>query len=385
VTRDSARLLLDTLRLGGGERGTPERAAARHAWSRVDARAMAALAVWEGGAQWLLRRLRELGLEDAAPSPLRAALRRVAMDEQARGMLVDAETQELERYLIARGVPSVLIKGPARRAASGRYPYAEARVTLDVDVLLPAQHVQEVWNDLRERGWPLATDPAATPEGHYHPPPLRGPNGVPVELHSSTGYAVTPGEAWRRANDGGAELEWNQVRVRVPSATELLWHGLTRALVAGPDGFRLRHFLDAAAILASGAAVDWNRIVTRLAAGEEADPPVARAWLRSAAELAAYDLPASALGACAPFDLVRALSWRLAVLARGRDAGFAARLLEEGTRTELGMGVAPVVEGTGPFLKTRRWVAGRAARIAYGAWRVVDRTVADGRREWNRS
>ena len=346
---------------------------------------MAALIVWEGGVQWLLRRLRELGLEDAVPSPLRVALRKAAMDEQARAMLVDAETQELERYLTSRGVPSVLIKGPARRAASGRYPYADARATQDVDVLLPEQHVQEVWNDLRERGWPFATDPAATPAGHYHPPPLRGPIGVTVELHSSTGHAITTEEAWRRANEGSLELDWNQVRVRVPSATELLWHGLTHAVSAGPDGFRLRFFLDAAAILASGAPVDWDRIVTRLAAGEDADPPVARAWLRSAAELAGFYLPASVRGVCAPFDLERVLAWRLAVLARAGRARFAARLLDEGTRSELGLSVTPVIEGTGPFRQTRRWVAGRAARLAYGAWRVADRNVADGRLDWNMS
>jgi hypothetical protein len=370
VTSERARLLLDTLRL----EGTPDPTAARHAWSRVDGRTMAALAVWEGGVQWLLRRLRQAGLEDAAPAPLPAALRKVAMDEQARAMLVDAEALELERYLTARGVPSVLIKGPARRAASGRYPYADARATGDVDVLLPAQHVEEVWGDLRRRGWPLVTNPAATPPGHYHPPPLRGPVGVPVELHSSTGGTVVPGEAWRRATEGGLTLEWHQVRVRVPSATELLWHGLTHALEAGPFAFRLRYLLDGSAILASRVTIEWARIATRLAAGEEADPLLARAWLRAAAELAGCDLPAAVRGASVSFDLERAVAWRLAVLGRAGSVRFAARLLEEGTRAELGLGVGPVVEGTGRLAQTRRWVAGRAARLAHRAWRAGRRS-----------
>ena len=383
MKRATARLLLDTLRLGGG--GAPEPTAARKAWSRVGTRALAALMVWEGGAQWLLRRRRETGLEDAAPPPFIAALRKVAMDEQARSMLVDAETQELERYLSERGIPSVLIKGPARRAASGLYPYADARATLDVDVLLPEQQVREVWDDLRERGWPLATDPEATPLGHYHPPPLRGPMGVTVELHSSTGSAIPPDEAWRRATEGGAELEWNQVRVRVPPATELLWHGLTRALVAGPAGFRLRYFLDAAAVLASQHAIDWERVAARLDAAEDVIPSHARAWLRASAELAGCDLPASVRGACAPFDLERALAWRLAAIARAGTGRFAERLLDEGTRAELGLGVAPVIAGTGPYSQIRRWLAGRTASLAYGAWRVVGRHVADGRLEWNNS
>jgi hypothetical protein len=369
VTSRSARLLLDTLRLDG----TADLTAARRDWSRVEPRTMAALAVWEGGVQWLLRRLRESGLEDAAPPPLPATLRKLAMDEQARSMLVDAETQDLERYLTARGVPSVLIKGPARRAASTRYPYADARATQDVDVLLPEQHVQEVWDDLRRLGWPYGTDPAATPPGHYHPPPLRGPLGVTVELHSSTGDTVEPAEAWRRATADGIEVEWNRVRVRVPSATELLWHGLTHALEAGPFGYRLRYLLDGAAILASPDAIDWDPVAARLAAGVDADPALARAWLGAAAELAGCGLPAAVRGAGPPFDLERALSWRLVVLARAGSARFGARLLEEGTRADLGMGVRPAIRGTGPLGRTRRWVAGRTARAAYGAWRVAAR------------
>ena len=98
-------------------------------------------------------------------------------------MLVDAEAEGLLRYLSARGVPYVLIKGTARRAAAGRYPFADARATRDVDVLLPAACVPEVWSALRRDGWPFATDPAATPPDHYHPPPLLGPHRVGVELH----------------------------------------------------------------------------------------------------------------------------------------------------------------------------------------------------------
>jgi hypothetical protein len=367
VTGRSARLLLDTLRLAGA----PDGSAAGEAWSRVDAATMAALIAWEGGAQWLSRRLRETGLAEAAPPELREALRTVAMDEQARAMLVDAETVELERHLNERGVSSVLIKGPARRAAGGRFPYADARATLDVDVLLPASRVEEVWRDLRARGWAGPANPGATPPGHHHLPPLRGPNGVSVELHVSTDPAVAPEEAWRRATADGTSLEWHGVCVRIPSATELLWHGLTHALRAGPVGFRLRHFLDGASVLASGAAVDFDTIASRLAAGLEVEPRQGRAWLRSAAELAGAEVPAAAHGARVPFDLERAVAWRLAVFAHIRNARLAARLRDEGTRAELGLVAAPAVAGTGPFIRTRRWVAGRVARLVYRAWRVV--------------
>jgi hypothetical protein len=380
LPRHDGRLLLETLRLGG----RPDDDGVRHAWSRADGPAMAAALAWEGGMQWLLRRLVEAGLENAAPAPLKAALRRAAIDERARNMLVDGETEGLVRYLNARGIPHVLIKGTARRAAAGCYPYADARATHDVDVLLPKRCVQEAWDGLRGMGWPFATDPAATPADHYHPPPLLGPHRVGVELQWSTGRDVTPEEAWRRSNDGAVDLDWNRVQVRVPSATELLWHGLTHALHHGPSGFRLRFFLDGAAILASRAAIDWDRIEARLAAGEDVDASVARAWLRAAADLAGCDLPASVRGPSAPFDIARAFAWRLAVVPRGGHEGFTGRLLEEGTRVELGLPVTPVVEGTGPFKQARRWVAGRLARLAYRTWRASARNVASRRPGWSK-
>ena len=254
---------------------------------------------------------------------------------------------------------------------------------MDVDVLLPEERVREVWDDLRERGWPLATDPAATPIWHFHPPPLRGPAGVTVELHWSSGYAILPEEAWRRANAAADDLEWQGVCVRVPSATELLWHGLTHALFDGTSGFRLRCFLDATAILASRETIDWERLAARLDAGQDVIPSQARAWLRAAAGLAGCELPACMKGLCAPFDLERAVAWRLAAISGAGAGRFGTRLLDEGTRAELGLGVAPVIEGTGPISRTRRWVAGRAARLAFGAWRLVDRLVAGGRLEWS--
>lgn len=362
--------LVRTLRL----RGVIDVAALCEAWAGADGHSVARLMAWEGGTQWLLRRLAAIGIEDAVPEGLRASLRAGAAAERARCLLVDAEAEGLVRYLGERGVPCVLIKGTAKRAATARYPGVDARATVDVDVLLPAERVEEVWNDLRALGWPFAGDPSLTPAGHYHPPPLRGPNGVGVELHSSTGRAVAPAEAWRRVC-GGDELEWHGLRVRVPPATELLWHGLAHAVQAGASGFRLRSFLDAAAVLASGVPVDWDVVSARLAAGEEADPRLAAAWLGAAADLAGPPLPPPrrAPAGSPRFEVTRALAWRLAVLDGGGERGFRERLLEEGTRTELGISATPVVRGTGPFRQARRWVAGRVARLAYRGWRAVAR------------
>ena len=364
--------LVRTLRL----RGAVDAAALRAAWRGVRGRPMARLLAWEGGTQWLLARLGALGLEDAVAADLRAALRARAAAERARCLLVDAEAEGVVRYLGERGVPCVLIKGTARRAAGARYPGADARATVDVDLLLPAERVREVWDDLRARGWPFAGDPALTPPGHFHLPPLQGPNRVGVELHSATGAPVAAAEAWRRARSG-EEVEWHGLRVRVPPATELLWHGLTHALGGGAAGFRLRCFLDAAAVVASGVPIDWDLVSARLAAGAEADPRLAASWLGAAVDLAGPPLP-EAPGVGGPrFDVVRALAWRLAVLGGG-DGSFRERLLEEGTRTELGVRTTPVVEGTGPLRQARRWVAGRVARLAYHGWRAASRGGGGG-------
>lgn len=373
MSRRDARVLLDTLELGGTvERGEgPAAGALREGWRSVHGRAMAAALAWEGGVQWLARRLGSLGLAEAPPAELRASLRAAATAERAANLQVDEEAEEVVRYLLGRGIPCVLIKGTARRAAAGLYPCADARATVDVDMLLTGEGVEAAWHDLRARGWPLATDASATPAGHYHPPPLRGPHGVTVELHRSTAAALPPDEAWRRANSGADVVDWHGLRVRVPPATELLWHGLAHALDAGPRAFRLRYFLDGAAILAAGAALDWEELAARVSARAEVDPRLARAWLGAAARLAGRPLPPLLSDAQVSFDLVRTMAWRLAVLGRGGGARFGERLLEEGTRAELRLPVTPVVEGTGAFRRSRRWVAGRAARLAYRAWRAA--------------
>jgi hypothetical protein len=208
---------------------------------------------------------------------------------------------------------------------------------------------------------------------------LQGPHGIGVELHRSTGPAIAPEEAWRRASAGGEELEWHGLQVRVPPATEMLWHGLTHAVQAGPGGFGLRYFLDGATILASASPVDWARLEPRLAAGVEADQGLAGAWLTAAADLAGTAPPTPASAPRLEFDLERSVAWRLKVLGGQGSRRFGERLLDEGTRIELGVGAAPVVPGTGPLRQARRWVAGRVARLAYRGWRAAARTSARGR------
>jgi hypothetical protein len=366
-----AGLILDTLRLRDPD-GPPDlterwsRAAPGHAWA-----AIAALASYEQAAVWLLRRLGDRGVLAVAPAPLVSELRRLANRDAAIGMRVDAQTEVLLERLGTWGVPFVLLKGAARRGAAALYPFADARALLDTDLLMPAAEAQGVFERLRREGYEYAAPPEATPVSHYHLRPLSRGGGPTIEVHTSTSQLVPAAEAWRRANDGATDLEWRGYPVRVPSATELLWHAVTHALHHGPWAFRLRFYLDAAVIMASGREVRWPQIIERLSGTEVPDRSLAARWLYGAAELAGSPLPA--LGGPVPESPVRnALSWRLSVFGGPvRHQSWQAKLLDEGTRAQLGLELAPLVRTRSVAVQARRRLATIAARGAYYAWRVA--------------
>ena len=359
MSRAASDLLVDTLRLDGAATGLAER------WAAADERGVAALTRREGAAQWLTRRLSR-----AAPGagPV-ATLAGDARGELARNLLVDEAADVALRFLAERSVPTVPIKGTARRAAAALYPWADARATHDVDLLVPAGSARVAWEAFRAAGYDYATDPAATPPGLFHQPPLAGPHRVGIELHESTATRVSAAEAWRRASDGADTVHWRGHDLRIPSATELLWHGAVHAVRHGPTGFRLRFFLDGAAILATERPVDWDEVANRLATGADgADPRLIRAWLVAAAELAGVVPALSGPG----FSVRRALGWRLAVV---RHCGGRPRtvqtLFEEGTRAELGLVRRPALAASPAYVRTRRRATALVARLLYRAWRAL--------------
>src|SRR5207253_6383109 len=225
-------------------------------------------------------------------------------------------------------------KGAARRRSSDLFPYADARATHDVDVLVPAARAREAWDLLCRAGYER-TPPNGRGEGHFHLPPLWDAQRVAVELHTSTSEAVAPAEAWRRATTGGRAVERAGVQVALPAPTELLWHGLTHALRHRADAFRLRFLLDGAAILATPVPFDWGDIESRLGSGEVARPRTALVWLAAAAALAGRRQPsplAAPGGESTPLaDLAAALERRRAVLRVVAVRGWLGTLLSWGT------------------------------------------------------
>lgn len=305
-------LLVRTLTLGGGV--DPAGLAAD--WAALSPRGLDRLVTFEGCGLWLWRRLRELGAAAAPPAELRDWLAHEARARAARNLLVDAQADVVVRRLGDAGVPHVLLKGAARRFSSDLFPYASARATHDVDVLVPAARARDAWDLLCRAGYEPASRNGERHREHFHLPPIWDAQRVAVELHTSTSRTVSPDEAWRRATTGGRVAERAGLRANVPAPTELLWHGLTHSARHRADAFRLRFLLDGAAILATPAAFDWPEIDRRLGTAEIARRSTALAWLEAAAGLAGRVLPL-ALPEGTPFvELAGALEGRLAVLRR---------------------------------------------------------------------
>lgn len=351
-----ARLLIDTLRLA-----PPSDARALGAgWSGADAGALVRLAEFEGAALWLQRRLKSLGIAlDGEPGVrLGASAKRAA----AHSLRTDAEATQTLAILAAANVPAVLLKGAAMRRISARVPYADARVSSDVDLIVPAASAQRAWDALLANGY--APPGAAGPSDGHHLPALAGSIGIGVEIHTTTVAGLPAAEAWQRAtHDGAAHLA-------VPSDTELLWHAVAHAVVTASDvgrsGVRLRYWLDPAALLAAGVAIDWDRIRARLRSSECAFPDVARAWLRVASDLAGVALPGEALGdtRASAIDFARLLSWRLRVLARpDQGSRWVEKLLEEGARGEASLPIEPAHDAALAPARFRHAAASCAARL----------------------
>jgi len=218
-----AELLAHTLRLGGGfDTG---RLAAE--WREARTTGLVRLVEFERCALWLERRLRQIGACALTEHGFPRWLRQRAHAEAAGNLLVDAQVAAVARRLAEWDVPHVFLKGTARRIASDLYPFADARATHDVDVLVPAARAQAVWDGLRRVGYEPALPPGEAPPRpeHHHLQPLWDGARVAVEVHCSTSPAVAPDLAWDRANAHARDITRDGLRLRIPSATELCGTG----------------------------------------------------------------------------------------------------------------------------------------------------------------
>lgn len=330
MTVRTAALLLETLPLDG--HAEPEEL--RAAWMNADTRRLGLLVQFEGCALWLRRRLGQINALDSGDRRFRVWLEHRSREIAARNVLVDAQTNRVARALTDGGVPFVLIDGAARRALADTVPYADARATSDVDVLIPAERARHAWDRLRHAGYEpavLPTERSGVPSsGHFHLQTMWDRWRVAVELHTSTSPAVSAAEAWRRASSGARRVERAGALVPVLSdPTELVWQALTEAFNHDWEAFRLRFLLDATVIWAAGMSVNWVEIGRRLDSPEVRNRYYAVQWLGAAAALAGVSLPEELADRVSPFDLQLVLTSRLALLRRMTLHGrLGARLLD---------------------------------------------------------
>lgn len=365
-------LLVETLRLAA-ENGNAAPLRAR--WTDPDvprlAGAIAAWAAWEGGELWLRTRLAEL--EVAPPPSLAEALRLAGLRAAQAHLAIEAEGARVHGLLAKAGVPTLLIKGLARRAGAPAR-LRDTRATSDVDILMRASDAELAWRALHDAGYePLALLPGAPAlrgkmwgESRHHLRPLARAGGASVELHVSTSWELPPDEAWQRLSATARELRWADQTVRIPSPTEMAWHALTHAKLERASAWRLWFWLDAATALALGT-IDWQTIVDRLGSPESPEPDAARRWLGVAADLAGVALP-PALAPTRPYPWARMLQWRLGAFASRWGRAVRSKLVEEATRAEAGLGLVPLADRGALPVHLRRRLASVAARLVYAVW-----------------
>ena len=364
---DAVALLLATLRLGAARR---ENVALRQAWAwggalgapPADHPGLAGLIDFEGSALWLTRRLRQIGAHTALASDPGVLVTRRARAISASNLLIDAETETLLRHAAARGIPCILLKGAARRALAHTLPFADARATLDVDLLVPAAAAAELWDDLRARGYTLGF-PAGKPRPtHHHLPALVGRRGVSVEIHTSVAPGIPAERTWQRLRATATPMVRFGVETLVPSTTELLWDAMMHSVHSGARGFRLHHLLEGSCIVATGAGAELREVRDRLAlpSFSSTSPTLARAWLDAATWLG------GAGDGDPPAILQRSLQWRLALVrslpASPRALGVCA---DEASRIEFDL---PPSRGVTRGLRP---LGAALIRNAYRCWRLA--------------
>jgi hypothetical protein len=365
-------LLLGTLQLRDGLTGEQ----ARGAWLAIDTEGLEGLVRYEGAEIWLYRRLQQV--DASASAGFMAALRNEAHRSQFNNMRIDAQTATVTAMLDGAGIPWALLKGQARRAAESRYLFAASRPVSDVDLLLPESYAEQAWHLLLDRGFRRLIEGPVDWRADHHLPTLIDSSNVSVELHTTTGRSVAPAEAWRRATERADIVTWNDVRTSVPNATELVWQALSHGVADGVRGFHLKAFLSIAAILAECPSIEWTMLEARLANNEVLDNETGRPsahervvrFLGVAAELSGTTLP-EALVPRSRADLRPLLRWRGRVLRSRFSEAVRDRLLEEASRKEAMLPIAPAVRGRGLMRAVRRRLSSVVARSCYVAWRMT--------------
>ncbi len=147
----------------------------------------------------------------------------------SRNIQILEEMRTIVSILNGVGIEPVALKGAAFLLA-GVYPKPGSRYLCDLDLLVPHSDLRAAAETLERDGYRQDGRDAMARFRHHYPQLQRpcdgGVCGVPVELHHSLGHGISrrilSGEEMLR---GCSQLvEWNGVRIRVPSPEHLATH-----------------------------------------------------------------------------------------------------------------------------------------------------------------
>jgi hypothetical protein len=141
----------------------------------------------------------------------RPSARALALGQKLR---VDVATADVVAALAREGISSLLLKGPALQ----RLHEPDIRNYGDIDLLVPAEHIEATEHLLDRRGFALILDEDAPGEAWRAHVWQRESDGVVVDVHRNLdGLRVAPGETWSVLAGDSSSMALGGAEVQVPS------------------------------------------------------------------------------------------------------------------------------------------------------------------------
>jgi hypothetical protein len=178
--------------------------------------------------------LQKLELRDALPRGMIDYFDGLATTMRRQNAQVLDHAIELAEILNVIGVTPVLLKGGAN-LLRGLYPDPAMRVMTDLDILVPAERIDDCVACLRDKGFQPLTD-YRYPRGHHYPPLGRPDSPLPIELHHQVlahpyNRFLTADEVYETA----IVLDGYDASIAVPSATCSVIHNIAHAQLSNHD------------------------------------------------------------------------------------------------------------------------------------------------------
>jgi hypothetical protein len=195
-------------------------------------------------------------------------VRAAAISSAARSALQDVATAELVSALEARGIPSILLKGPS----IDRLLYGgNGRSYVDSDLLVAPDGIEAVRTELRELGFSAYTPPYGEASELEHGEAwIRGDSELMVDLHwTLAGVGVAPAELWRVLANTTEPIVVVTTEVAVLRPEGIAFHVALHAAHHGPANPRSIGDLDQAlSVLDAGTWRAASALAARLEATE---------------------------------------------------------------------------------------------------------------------